>query len=207
MTWPADVDAWARVLTMLPILGCSVVGLALAGAKWLQLRRARVSAERWLARVRELGGRADAGQAVAAARADASLAGRLVEYVLARADAPRGRLAEHVAHAGGQLARRVERGLDTVALIATLGPLLGLFGTVVGIVIVFDQLAGAQGVVSPSQLAGGIGTALYTTVAGLIVGMCALVSHRVLASRADDVIAALEALGQALVDVRDGGET
>ncbi len=206
MTWPADVDAWARVLTMLPILGCSVVGLALAVAKWLQLRRMRASAERWLARLRAMNAGGDDGPTVAAAQADPSIAARLVEYVLVRADASHTRLAEHVAHAGGQLARRVERGLDTVALIATLGPLLGLFGTVVGIVIVFDQLAGAQGVVSPSQLAGGIGTALYTTVAGLIVGMCALVSHRVLASRADDVIAALEALGQALVDVRRGGE-
>jgi biopolymer transport protein ExbB len=203
---PGDFDAWVRLLTMLPIYACSLVGLAVTVAKWLQLRRSRIAGERLVALVSGLAGSGDDERALAAARTDPSFAAHLVEYVLAGGGAVRGRLAEHVEHAGRQLARRVERGLDTVALIATLGPLLGLFGTVVGIVIVFDQLAGAEGVVRPNQLAGGIGTALYTTVAGLIVGMCALVSHRFLAARADQVVAQLESLGQALIDLRGGNE-
>lgn len=198
---PEDFDAWVRLLTLLPILACSIVGSALTVAKWLQLRGARIAGERLVELVRGLADSGDFGPALAAARADRSIAASLVEHGLALAGAPRGRLVAHVEHAGRQLSRRVERGIDAVALIATLGPLLGLFGTVVGIVLVFNQLAGAEGVVSPSQLAGGIGTALYTTVAGLIVGMCALVSHRLLASRADEVVAQLEALGQALVDL------
>ena len=204
MTLPADFDAWVRLLTLFPILVCSIVGSALTLAKWLQLRRSRIAGERLIEMVQGLAGSADYGPALAAARADGSIAARLVEYVLAFAGSPRGRLVEHVEHAGRQLARSAERGLDAVALIATLGPLLGLFGTVVGIVLVFQELAGAEGVVSPSQLAGGIGTALYTTVAGLIVGMCALVSHRFLASRADQVVAQLETLGQALLDLGGG---
>ncbi|MDH4064189.1 MAG: MotA/TolQ/ExbB proton channel family protein [Acidobacteriota bacterium] len=204
MTLPENFEAWVRLLTLLPILFCSIVGSAVTIAKWLQFRRARRSGERFIELVRGLDSGGDYGPALAMARADGSIPARLVEYALASVGAPRTRLVDQIEHGGRQLARTVEQGLDTVALIATLGPLLGLFGTVVGIVIVFEQLAGAEGVVSPSQLAGGIGTALYTTVAGLIVGMCALVSHRFLASRADDVVAQLETLGHALADFAGG---
>lgn len=199
--WPQDLDAWVRLLTLLPILACSIVGSAITVAKWLQLRRSCASGEHLLELIKGLAGRKDRGPALATARTDGSIAARLVEYALSFEGGTRRRLVEHVELGGRQLSRVVERGLDTLALLATLGPLLGLFGTVVGIVLVFNRLAAAEGVVSPSQLAGGIGTALYTTVAGLIVGMCALVSHRVLASRADAAIAQLETLGQALVDL------
>lgn len=198
---PEDFDGWVRLLTLLPILACSIVGSAVTVGKWLQFRRCQAATDRFVTQVRALGAGGQTDGLVALARVDRSLAARLVEYVLGAANGPRTRLVEHAEHAGGQLARTVERGLDTIALIATLGPLLGLFGTVVGIVIVFDRLAESEAIVSPSQLAGGIGTALYTTVAGLVVGMLALVSHRFLAVRADEVIAGLETLGQALVDV------
>lgn len=204
MTLPEDLGAWVRLLTLFPILACSVIGSALTIVKWRQLRRSRIAGDRLIEAVRGLAGHSDHGPVLAAARVDESIAARLVEYALSLEEAPRDRRVEQVEHAGRQLARAAERGLDAVALIATLGPLLGLFGTVVGIVLVFQELAGAEGVVSPSQLAGGIGTALYTTVAGLIVGMCALVSHRFLASRADEVVAQLETLGQVLVDVGGG---
>ncbi len=205
VTLPADIESWVRWLTLLPIAACSLVGLAVTIAKWLQLRRTCAAADRLIALVRARAS-GDRAAVLQDATADPSIPARLVEYALSRVDGPRQRLVESLEHAGRQLARRVERGLDTVALIATLGPLLGLFGTVVGIVIVFDTLAGAETLVSPGQLAGGIGTALYTTVAGLIVGMCALVSHRFLTTRADEAIARLETLGQALVERQDGEE-
>jgi biopolymer transport protein ExbB len=90
------------------------------------------------------------------------------------------------------MVRELEYGLGGLALIATLGPLLGLLGTVVGIIMIFGQLTAAVGTASPQQLAGGIGTALYTTVVGLIVGVLALVSHRLIAARIDRIVADLE---------------
>ncbi len=95
--------------------------------------------------------------------------------------------------------RRLDYGLGAIALIATFGPLFGLLGTVIGIAIVFDRLAGAGGVVSPGQLAGGIGTALYTTIAGLIVGIFALVTHRWLTTLEDEAVWQLEGIGQELI--------
>jgi biopolymer transport protein ExbB len=198
MFLPSTFEAWVRFLTLLPIFVCSVVGAGLAVAKWLQLRR---SGDHTLLQVRGLISDREYGRAIAVAQADRSHEARLIEQSLDAADAPRERFASHVERVGRRLARDVDYGLGGLALIATLGPLLGLFGTVVGIVVVFDRLAGSEGLVSAQQLAGGIGTALYTTVAGLVVGMLALVSHRVLASRADGAIAQLEAVGEALIEL------
>lgn len=204
MHLPENIEAWVRALTMLPIVLCSAVGSALTLAKWLQLRRSRLAADRLLLRVRMLIGGREYDRALAMARRDRSHVARLIERSLGVAGAPRERLAEHVEQAGRQLAREIDYGLGAVGLIATLGPLLGLFGTVVGIVLVFERLASSAGVVSPNQLAGGIGTALYTTVAGLIVGMFALISHRFLLALADGAIAQLESVGQELLDLMEG---
>jgi biopolymer transport protein ExbB len=203
MNFPDSIETWVRTLTLLPILVCSVVGSALTVAKWLQLHRSRIAGDRLLLQVRTLISAHAYERALAVTRRDRSHAARLIERSLAVAGSPRERLAEHVEQAGRQPAREVDYGLGGVGLIATLGPLLGLFGTVVGIVLIFDRLAGAEGVVSPHQLPGGIGTALYTTVAGLIVGMFVLVSHRLLLALADGAIAQLEAVGQELIDMME----
>jgi biopolymer transport protein ExbB len=194
MHFPVDTDLWVRVLTLLPIFICSTVGLALALAKWMQLRRAR-SGERVLLQAAAILRSGEHRRAVAVARADRSPIARLIERGIEAAGQPARRVTEHIEQSGRDIARQLEYGLGGLALIATLGPLLGLFGTVVGIIVVFERLAGSDGLVSARQLAGGIGTALYTTMAGLIVGMCALVAHRVLSASVDRVIARLEAAG------------
>jgi len=201
MIMPTDIEAWIRGLTLLPIFVCSVVGFGLTLTKWVQLRRSRRAADRLLPQVRPLISDADYARALAIVHGDHSFAARLIEQALTAAGASRRRLTGQVERAGQQIAQELNHGVGGIGLIATLGPLLGLFGTVVGIVVVFDRLSAAEGLVSPSQLAGGIGTALYTTVAGLIVGMCALVSHRFLAGMSSRATTQLEAIGQELVDL------
>src|SRR5690606_20720331 len=102
------------------------------------------------------------------AQQDRSLASVLLLSMLPDRGRSRVRLRERALESGARLARRLESGLDGLALIATLGPLFGLFGTVVGIVLVFERLAAGTGAASPRELAGGIGTALYTTIFGII---------------------------------------
>jgi hypothetical protein len=74
MAVPTSLDAWVRVLTLLPIFACSVVGLAITLAKWVQLRR---SGEHTLGQARALMGEREYGRAVAVARADRSAVARL----------------------------------------------------------------------------------------------------------------------------------
>lgn len=205
MFW--DVETWVRVLSFAPILACNVIGLALALAKWAQVRRVIRSAGPVMHQVRPLIGGREYGRALAVAHADGSAAAVVIEQALAAAGRSRRRVAAQIEQAGQEAVRALDYGLGGIALIATLSPLFGLLGTVVGIVIVFNRLAGAQGLVSPAQLAGGIGIALHTTIAGLIVGILALVSHRWLAARCDHATAKLEGLGHELLELLGGDDT
>lgn len=207
MKLPDTVEAWAMVLTLLPIFLCSVVGSAMTATKWVQLRRSRRAGEQVFSEVRPLIGAHDFARVLPVTRKNRSHVARLIERTVAAADLPPARLNKHIEQAGRELARELDHGLDAIGLITTLAPLLGLFGTVVGIVLIFQQLDASQGVVSPHQLAGGIGTALYTTIAGLIVGMCALISHRYLLGLADSGIAQLEAVSLALEELIQEGRS
>jgi biopolymer transport protein ExbB len=95
---------------------------------------------------------------------------------------PRSVLKEKASEKKDEVIEILERRMDWLSLIATLGPLLGLLGTVVGIVLVFGKIAVSEGLATPHDLAGGIGIALYTTLFGLIVGVFALVSHLILSN-------------------------
>jgi biopolymer transport protein ExbB len=204
MSW--DAETWVRILSFVPIVACSVIGFALALAKWAQSRRAIQSAAPLMMQVRPLIGGRDYGRALAVARANRSPAALVVEQALTGEGRSPRRLAERIERAGREAVRVLDYGLGGLSLIATLGPLFGLLGTVVGIVIVFNRLAAAEGLVSPGQLAGGIGTALYTTIAGLVVGICAMVSHRWLAARCDHATAQLLAIGYELLELTGENE-
>ena len=162
-----------------------MVGFALTLAKWRQTRRVAPPADYQLAEFNALVKDKDYGKAVNLGSRTSSLAVRVGIAVVRQAGMAREPLKDHAELVGRQVIRELEYGLGGLALIATLGPLFGLLGTVVGIILIFGQLTATGGLASPSQLAGGIGTALYTTVAGLIVGVVA-------AARVDRIVADLE---------------
>jgi biopolymer transport protein ExbB len=197
---PADLETWVRWLTFLPIVVASVVGLGLTLWKRAQLRRPNLPPPETAHDLREflLAGQVDKARELI--QGDETRGSQIVRVALASAGRSRDAIRDRVRQKGQQLAAELEYGMGSLALIATLGPLLGLFGTVVGIVLVFKRLAALQGMASPQDLAGGIGTALYTTIAGLIVGMLALVVHRYLAARIDRAVAELEAESASLID-------
>lgn len=201
MTFFNDTEAWVRVATFLPIVICSIVGCGLTIAKWLDLRQPDVPSDATLADIRTALRAGDQQAIVAITCEDKTRGARLIEQLAALPAGSRARLQERAARLHRQLVDQMEHGLGAMALIATLGPLLGLLGTVVGIVLVFNRLAVSGGVATPQQLAGGIGTALYTTIAGLVVGVVGLVAHRYLTAKVDRVLTRLDALSQELVDL------
>ena len=201
------LETTIRWLTFLPIIVCSVFGLAITLAKWWQFRRPVLPEDSTLGMVRrdlEVG---DFATATEQSLNDSHRGAQLIAVAARCADRPREHVKEQVALTGAQLAAEVEYGLGGLALLTTLGPLLGLLGTVVGIVLVFDRLASSGGVATAQELAGGIGTALFTTIAGLCVGILALVFHRYLSAVADQRIAKLEAFGLLAVDLVKGDES
>jgi biopolymer transport protein ExbB len=118
---------------------------------------------------------------------------------LRHADAPRERLMQAVEDAGRTVTLQLERYLTTLGTVATLAPLMGLFGTVIGMIELFgaQDVAGAD----PLRVAHGISVALYNTAFGLAVAMPALMFHRHFHALVDSLVLQLEQQALKLVNV------
>ena len=117
---------------------------------------------------------------------------------------PRELIKERVEDVGRHVAHRMERFLNTLGTIAAVAPLLGLLGTVLGMIRMFLDIL-TSGIGDANQLAGGIGQALISTAAGLVVAIPALVFHRYLRGRVTEYIVEMEKQAIALLDALDEG--
>lgn len=176
---------------MVPILLCSVVAAAISVERWWSLQRRRILpknllAQTWNAwkkdefdqqKVRDLRVHSPLGQVFAAGVVN-SKRGREI-------------MKESMEEATIQVNHDLERYLTALGIIASIAPLLGLLGTVVGMIDVFDSLI-SEGAGNANVLAGGISTALITTAAGLSVAIPALAFHRFFLRRVDELIVDVE---------------
>ncbi|MEO6354768.1 MAG: MotA/TolQ/ExbB proton channel family protein [Burkholderiaceae bacterium] len=128
--------------------------------------------------------------------------GRVLAAGLRSVDAPRDIMKESIEEAGSGAAHELERFLTTLGTIASLAPLMGLFGTVVGMIEIFGSqtTAGAN----PAQLAHGISVALYNTGFGLLIAMPAMVFYRHFRALAHSFIVDMEQKAVKFVDVVHG---
>jgi biopolymer transport protein ExbB len=125
--------------------------------------------------------------------------GRILAAGLGNAYHGRDVMKESIQEAAGHVVHDLERYLNTLGTIAAIAPLLGLLGTVVGMIRVFAEIT-TQGTGNASALAGGISEALITTAAGLTVAIPALVMHRYFTGRIDGIVVELEQETIKLVD-------
>jgi biopolymer transport protein ExbB len=185
---------------MVPIYACSIATMALLVHKWMQFRAARLTDMRWLEPVLETLGQGDVAGARAGCAKIAHPAARAIAAALAVLRTRPDRAAAEAARAGSLEVQRFERRLSALSFIAQLAPLLGLFGTVVGLLDLFLDLERSQrAAVDVSSLSSGIWTALLTTAAGLAVAVVALSAHSYLAARADELRLAMhDAIERAL---------
>ena len=166
-----------------PLIACSVVALALVIEKFLSLRRRRVLPPTLLDEVMTVTRSSLPNAEVVNKLADNSQLGRVLaaglRAVVADPRIGEGALRQSFEIAGREAIHRLERYLNALGTIATAAPLLGLLGTVVGMIEIFGSQAPASGgVANPAQLAHGISVALYNTAFGLIVAIPALMFHR-----------------------------
>jgi biopolymer transport protein ExbB len=113
---------------------------------------------------------------------------------------------EAIEEAGRAAAHELERFLTTLGTIATAAPLLGLFGTVIGMIEIFGAQSPASGT-NPQQLAHGISIALYNTAFGIALGIAALVFYRHFRARVDTFVVEMEQLASKLIDIVHGERT
>jgi biopolymer transport protein ExbB len=110
---------------------------------------------------------------------------------------------EAIEEAGRAAAHDLERFLTTLGTIATAAPLLGLFGTVIGMIEIFGAQSPTGGT-NPQQLAHGISIALYNTAFGIAIGIAALICYRHFRAKVDTLVVEMEQLAAKLVDIVHG---
>ena len=186
---------------MIPLLLLSAAGLAIIVERFWSLRAKMVmppglgdEVRAWVAR----GGALDPGH-IESLRQTAPL-GALLAAALDVRNRPREEIRERIEDVGRHLVHRMERYLNSLGTIAAAGPLLGLFGTVVGMIQMF-LVIGDSGIGDVNELAGGIGKALVCTATGMIVAIPALAFHRYFRARIGTYIVDMEHEAIALMDV------
>nr|WP_219339715.1 MotA/TolQ/ExbB proton channel family protein [Luteimonas salinisoli] len=187
---------------MIPLLMLSAAGLAIIVERFWALRRGAVLPPGLGAEVRAWAARGRLDPAHIDSLRSTSPLGALLAAALDTRNRPREEIRERVEDVGRHIAHRMERYLSALGTIAAAGPLLGLFGTVVGMIQMFLGVMD-YGVGDVNQLAGGIGKALVCAATGMIVAVPALMFHRHFRARIDGYIVQMEHEAIALMDVID----
>jgi biopolymer transport protein ExbB len=180
------------------LLIASIIALALIIERLLYLRRSRILPPNLLNEVIRVYHNGKITPDIVGNLEQNSPLGRVLAAGLRNVDAPRDVMKESIEEAGRGTAHDLERFLTTLGTIATLAPLMGLFGTVVGMIEIF----GAQNAsgTNPAQLAHGISVALYNTGFGLAIAMPTLVFYRHFRALVDSFIVDMEQQAVKFVD-------
>ncbi len=177
---------------MAPILVGSLLALAIAIERLLALRRARVLPAGLLARLDPLLGAGRREEALAACREDGSALARVLQAGLACGSRPRAEIVEALELAGRREAAELSRWVGALGGIAALEPLMGLLGTVLGLITAFQSVEKLRVIGNPSVVAAGVWEALITTAAGLFVAIPAFALYRYLRARVSRLTMELE---------------
>ena len=176
---------------MLPIIACSVAAVAIVLERLWSLQRKRVLPQEVTAQVWEWVRTNQLDGKHIQLLHDSSPLGEVLAAGLLHRHSPREVLKESIEDSGRHVVHELERFLNPLGTIAAISPLLGLLGTVSGMIKAFTTIT-SQGVGHPEVLAGGIAEALITTAAGLSVAIPALIAYRYLRRRVDGLVVLLE---------------
>lgn len=188
---------------MWPILLCSIFALAIILEKFWHLHKIKIDNQDFLSRILDKMKRHDSKEALSICDSTESPVANILKAGILKYDRPRPQIIEAIEDASLYEIPRIEKNLSTLATIAHVSPLLGLLGTVTGMVRCFQTIqakATSFHPVSPGDLAGGIWEALLTTVAGLIVAIPTFVAYNYLVSRINNFILEMEKASTELVN-------
>lgn len=188
---------------MLPIILCSVVAAAITVERFWALKQEKVVPGNLVSQVWQLHKNRELNNESIKLLRDSSPLGRILAAGLINMKHEREVMKEAIEETGRQVVLELERFLNTLGTIASITPLLGLLGTVIGMIKVFTAIT-AQGVGNPSVLAGGISEALITTAAGLAVAIPSLMFYRYFRGKVNMLVIKMEEESLKLVEVIHG---
>ena len=185
---------------MIPIAICSVIAVATFLERLWALRRSQVVPDGFCVEIIELVRQRRWDDAGTLCKKRPLAIARVLEAALEARGRGRAEIKERIEEVGRREAAEMERYVPILGTIAAISPLLGLLGTVGGMIITF-QVIQDEGLGNVGNLAGGISQALITTFAGLSVGIPALVGNRYVLARGDDLIIELEEVSLGVLDL------
>lgn len=185
---------------MWPILICMILGLSVSIERIITLNMATTNTKKLLTQIEDALAKGGVEAAKNVTKNTRGPIASIFTQGLMRASEGIDMVEKSVVSYGGVEMGKLERGLIWISLFISLGPMLGFFGTVIGMVAAFDAIE-AAGDISPQVVAGGMKVALITTVGGLIVGMVLQVLYNYLVSKIDTLVNDMEDASITLVDI------
>jgi len=185
---------------MWPILICLILGLAISIERIITLNLATTNTDKLLTKIEDALAKGGIEAAKDVTKSTKGPVASIFTQGLMRSSEGIDMVEKSIVSYGGVEMARLERGLIWISLFISLGPMLGFFGTVIGMVQAFDAIE-AAGDISPQVVAGGMKVALITTVGGLIVGMVLQIFYNYLVSKIDSLVNSMEDASITLVDI------
>ena len=188
---------------MVPIIGCSVVALAIVLERFWSLQKNRVAPGNLVAKIWQMDQNNQLDERKIMAIRDGSPLGRVLAAGLMNRTSTRDVMRESIEEVGRHVGYELQLFLTTLGTIAAISPLLGLLGTVVGMIQVFAVIT-SVGVGDPGELANGISKALITTAAGITVAIPSIFFVRYFRRKVDGLVVEMEGEAIKLVEVMQG---
>jgi len=203
---PEEQGAWFEIIfkggiLMWPIMITSVVALAITIERFFSLRRATIDTREFMDTMRSILRQNRIQEALTICDETQGPIARIIKAGVLKHDRPKADIREAIEDAGNLEVPRLERYLPALATCANIAPLLGLLGTVAGMIKAFAQIQFKQGQVNPSDLAEGISNALVTTAAGLTVAIPTLILYNYFTTRVENMVLEMEVSSSELVDL------
>lgn len=186
-------------LLMWPILACSVIAIAVFAERLFYLHRATIHVGEFLKGLANLIQRRNFAEALHESAGSPGPVARVIHAAILRHDSPKAELREIVQEAGQLEVPKLERFLGVLATIAFLTPLVGLLGTVAGMIDAFGTIASNGGYATVTELSRGVYKSLLTTAAGLVVATPTFVAYSYLSSRVNAMLHDIERAGIEIV--------
>ena len=186
---------------MWPIFVCSILALAIAIERFYSLRRMATDTREFMDQIRNALRQNRVQDALQTCDETNTPIARIVKAGLLKCNRAKDDIREAIEDAGHLEVPRLERYLPVLATCASVAPLLGLLGTVQGMIKCFATIETMQGQVNPANLAEGIGNALITTFAGLTVAIPTLVVYNYFVARVDNLIVLMELRSSEVADL------
>jgi len=188
---------------MIPILLCSGISLAIVIERFWTLRKPGVCPDYLIPQIKRWSSQDVLDGERVRAVAQTSPLGRILAAGLRTIECDREVMKECIEEAGSHVVLELDRYLNTLGTIAAITPLLGLLGTVVGMIDVFAAIT-ASGVGNAQELSGGISKALVTTAAGLLIAIPSLAFYRYFNGRVQELTVKMEQQARELVEIIHG---